>query len=179
MNTSNLWAFGFKSNEEKLATRQELNNLKLPPSPAVSLFDLNNICVIYREVIAALPLWPSFLQGFGNFRICCFICALVETVDSIEAELFIGEAQVSDSRLGSSTTRARVDDWVPNAAILQPASLTAVQKLKLPGCVQLTHFGHCRTISNTCLYRLCKIHFLETFEEIHFTWRQNKNNFLA
>lgn len=38
MSTSNLWVFGFKSNEEKLATRQQLNKIKLPPSPAVSLF---------------------------------------------------------------------------------------------------------------------------------------------
>lgn len=141
---SNLWVLGFKSSELKRATRQQIqNNLKLSPFQAVCLFALKTICGIYRETVATLPHWQTFLQVFCHFRTdCCSICAFAETVDPVEAELFIREAQVSDPWLGSSTTRAGVYYWVPNTAVLKPASLTAIQELKFPGCIQLTHFGH-------------------------------------
>lgn len=139
---------------------------------ALSLSTLNHPCCIHGDAVAALPSCQTICGDFFCFSTTCFfILVLAEAVDPVEAEFFIREAQVSNAWLGSSTARAGVDYGVTDAAILQPASFTAVQKLKLPCSIQLTHFGHHWAISNASLHRLRIIHLLKAFEEIHFAWR--------
>lgn len=100
---------------------------------------------IHSDVVAVAVLLCSqtILGDLLHFRHTCLrLLVLAETVDSIEAEFLIGEAQVPNSRLGSSAAGPRVDDGVADAAVLQPAGFAAVQELELPGSVELTHFGH-------------------------------------
>ncbi|KAG9350633.1 hypothetical protein JZ751_024522 [Albula glossodonta] len=82
------------------------------------------------------------------------ILVLAKAVDPIQAEFFVREAQVADARLWAPAAGPWVDDGVADAAILQPASLTAVQQLDLPGGIQLAHFGHCGAIPLTRLHCL-------------------------
>lgn len=174
MSTSCLWVFYFKSDEWSLAARRQLlqSNLKLHPPFLLSVFPLlNHPCGIHGDAVTALPPCQIICRAFRHFSTtCCFILVLAETVDPIKAEFFIWEAQVSDAWLGSSTAGTGVDYWVTNTSILHPAGFTAVQKLELPCCIQLTHFGHHRTISNASLHRLHIVHLFKAFEEVHFAW---------
>lgn len=130
-----------KSDEWSLAARRRFVVVK--SKTALSLFTLNHPRDVHRDAVAALAPFQTVCGAFCRLGTTCrFLLVYAETVDAIEAEFFIREAQVSDAGLGSSTARARVDYGVADAAILQPASLTAVQKLELPRGVQLTHFGH-------------------------------------
>lgn len=118
---------------------------------------------------AALP--PRQSTGEARRRLtapCWLLLVPAEAVDAVEAELFIGEAQVSDARLGAPAARAGVDHGVTHAAVLQPARLAAVQELELPRGVQLTHLGRRRAVSSAGLRRLRVVHLLEAFQEVHF-----------
>lgn len=79
---------------------------------------------------------------------------------------------MSDARLRSSTPRARVNYRITDAAILQPTGFTSVQELELPSCIELTHFGHDRPISNTRLDSLCIVHLLKAFQEVNLAFRE-------
>lgn len=163
-----VFCFFFKCDEWNLAARRQ-SNLKLHPPPALSLPTLNHLCGVHGDAVAALPLCQTRYSAFClPSSTHCFILVFTKTVDSVEAEFFIREAKVSDSWLGSSTARTGVDYGVPNAAILKPACFTAVQELKLPRCIKLTHFGRHWTVSNARLNRLRIVHLLEALEEIHF-----------
>lgn len=115
--------FKSRSIEWKLATVQQLESeIVLIPTT------LNQSGCIHGEAVAALLCCGRVLGDFLYFRrtrLCVLIPA--ETVDSVKAELLIGEAQVPNSRVGSSAAGARVDDGVADAAILQPASFAPVQ----------------------------------------------------
>lgn len=173
MSTSCLRVFYFKSDEWSLAARRQLlqSNLKLHPPPALCLSTLYHACSIHGDAVAALPPCQTIFRAFCRCRTTSsFILSLAETVDPIEPEFFIRKAQVSYAWLGPAAARTGVDYGVTDAAVLQPAGLTAVQKLELPCCVQLTHFGHHRTVSNAGLHRLPIVHLLKAFEEVHFAW---------
>lgn len=132
---------------------------------------LNQSCRIHGDAVAALLARQTIFGNFFHFSTACFfILVLAEAVHSIQAELLIGEAQVSNSRMGSSAARSRVDYGVADAAVLQPASLAAVQQLKFPCSIQLAHFSHHRAVSHASLGRLHVVHLLKTFQEIHFAW---------
>lgn len=125
---------------------------------------LNQSCRIHGDAVAALLARQTIFGNFSYFSTTCFfILVLTETVHSIEAELLIREAQVSNSGMGSSAAGSRVDYGVTDASVFQPASLAAVQKLKLPCSIQLAHFSHHRAVSHASLGRLHVVHLLKAF----------------
>lgn len=125
---------------------------------------LNQSGCIFGDAVAALPCCETILADFLNFRCTClFVLVLAETVDSVKAEFLIREAQVPNSRVGSSTAGPWVNDGVADAAVFQPAGFAAVQELELPGSVQLTHLGHQRAVSNAGLGRIDIVHLLKAF----------------
>lgn len=129
MSTSSIRVFYFESDEWSLAARQQLlqSHLKLHPPPAISLASLNHPCDIHGDAVAAFPAHQTTCKAFcHSCTISCFILVLAETVDPIEAEFLIREAQVSDAWLGSSAAGTGVDNGVTDAAVLQPASFTAI-----------------------------------------------------
>lgn len=86
--------------------------------------------------------FPSDAPGSVGCPDGTLLRVLPEAVDAVETELPVGEAQVADAGVRAATARPRVDDGVAHAAVLQPAGLTAVQKLDLPRRVQLAHLGY-------------------------------------
>lgn len=151
--------FYSRSSEWKLATVQQLES-KIALIPTT----LNQSGCIHGDAVAVLLCCETVLGDLLYFRRTrLFVLVLAETVDSVKAELLIGEAQVPNSRVGSSAAGPRVDDGVADAAILQPAGFAAVQELELPGGVQLTHFGHRGAVSNAGLGRIRVVHLLEAF----------------
>lgn len=127
-----------RSSEWNLATGQQFESeIALIPST------LTQHRRILGDLVAAPLQCDAFPGGFLYLRCTCLLVLVhSETIDSIEAEFLIGEAQVPNSRVRSSTAGSWVDDGIADAAVFQPASFAAVQELKLPGSVELTHFGH-------------------------------------
>lgn len=114
---------------------------------------------------------PDEWRGARNWSLCglSFGAAwiLAEAVDPVEAELFIREAEDSDTGIRAATASTRIDNGVAHATIIHPACITAVKKLELPGCIELTHLSHCCTITLTRLHCLDIIYLLKAFKEVH------------
>lgn len=65
----------------------------------------------------------------------------LEAVDSVKLVFFVREAAEPDGGLCRAAALARLSDGVADAAVGQPAGVTAVVPQQFPGSVHLPHLG--------------------------------------
>lgn len=116
--------------------------------------------------------FPSSWSILVLFRGLLPPASLFEAIDPKEFVFLVGEAQVANAGFLAPTARPGVDDGVADASVPDPASLTFVQELDLPGGVELAHFGNHSCVSLAGQDGFGEAEFAVGFEEEDFAWKR-------
>lgn len=81
-----------------------------------------------------------------------------EAVGAIGPQLLAGKAEAADAGVRQPPAAlAGCGNGVPHTAVRQPPPVTAIQLGKLPGGVELPHFGNGSPVVATCLSGLLEV----------------------
>lgn len=97
-----------------------------------------------------------------------------EAVGAVGPHLLAGEAKAADARVRQPTAALTGDgDGVPDTAVRQPSPVTAIQLRKLPGRVELSHFGNGSPVVATCLPGLLEVQVAPDEVDLAWGWRED------
>lgn len=107
-------------------------------------------------------IFPSLLPAF---------LLLHKAVGAVDPPVLAGEAEAVDTGMWEPpAARAGGGDGEPDAAILQPASIAAIQLGELPRGIELPHFGHGSPVVAARLCRLLEVQVAPDEVDVAWGW---------